>query len=326
MFDRPSCPEAKLPVAVITGFLGSGKTTFINQLLERVVDLRVAVLVNELGQIDIDSQLIRSQDKNKVELTNGCICCSINDSLMEAVLGILARRDAVDYLMVETTGVADPLPIMQSFLATELWNFTRLDAVISLVDAETFESQDPYQSQAAGRQISYADILILNKSDCVSAARLEGLTADLTALRPRIRILTATYGQVPLDLILDVHLTRREVLVQDPLAVALQGRPSSHLRDDGFTSVEFSSDRPLSLRAFQQFLEHQLPRAVIRGKGVLWFAESRDRHVFQLCGQRITLQDDAWQGPPKTELVLIGRHLDPQRLRGQLADCLAAPL
>ena len=131
MFERPPSPEDKLPVTLITGFLGSGKTTFINQLLENATDLRIAVLVNELGQIDIDGKLIRSKDKNKVELTNGCICCSINDSLMQSVVDILARRDTVDYLVVETTGGADPLPIMQTFLATELWSCTRLDAVIA---------------------------------------------------------------------------------------------------------------------------------------------------------------------------------------------------
>ena len=185
MFERPPNPEAKLPVTLVTGFLGSGKTTFINQLLENVLDLRVAILVNELGQIDIDSQLIRSKDKNKVELTNGCICCSINDSLMQSVVDILARRDSVDYLVVETTGVADPLPIMQTFLATELWSFIRLDAVITLVDSESFDLQTLYESQAAGQQILYADILVLNKADLVNGDRLLSLKADLTQFRPK---------------------------------------------------------------------------------------------------------------------------------------------
>ena len=103
MFERPPNPEAKLPVSLITGFLGSGKTTFINQLLENVTDLKIAVLVNELGQIDIDGKLIRSKDKNKVELTNGCICCSINDSLMQSVVPISTRRDTLACSIVETT-------------------------------------------------------------------------------------------------------------------------------------------------------------------------------------------------------------------------------
>ena len=322
MFERPPNPEAKLPVTLVTGFLGSGKTTFINQLLENVLELRVAILVNELGQIDIDSQLIRSQDQNKVELTNGCICCSINDSLMQSVVDILARRDSVDYLVVETTGVADPLPIMQTFLATELWSFTRLDAVITLVDSESFDLQTLYDSQAAGQQVLYADILVLNKVDLVKGDRLQSLQTDLIQFRPKARILTASYGHVPWELLLDVNLTRRETLIQNPLMGAVLPQTSSHLQDDGFASLEFASNQPFNLRAFQHFLESQLPLDVIRGKGVLWFQESQERHVFQLCGQRMTLQNDDWQGQPKTELVLIGRNLDPPSLRQQLQDCL----
>lgn len=322
MFERPPNPEAKLPVSLITGFLGSGKTTCINQLLENALDLRIAVLVNELGQIDIDSQLIRSKDKNKVELTNGCICCSINDSLMQSVVDILARRDSVDYLVVETTGVADPLPIMQTFLATELWSFTRLDAVITLVDAESFDLKTLYDSQAAAQQILYADILVLNKADLVDGDRLQSLKSDLTQYRPKIRILTATYGHVPWELLLDVNLTKRENLIQDQLLGAVLPKASSHLQDDGFISIEFESHHPFNLRTFQKFLESQLPLDVIRGKGVLWFQESEERHVFQLCGQRITLQNDPWNSQPKTELVLIGRNLDRLSLQQQLQDCV----
>ncbi|MEM9151083.1 MAG: GTP-binding protein, partial [Cyanobacteria bacterium P01_F01_bin.3] len=322
MFERPANPEAKLPVTLVTGFLGSGKTTFINQLLENVLNLRVAILVNELGQIDIDSQLIRSQDKNKVELTNGCICCSINDSLTQSVIDILKRRNSVDYLVVETTGVADPLPIMQTFLATELWSVTRLDAVITLVDSESFDLQTLYDSKAAEQQVLYADILVLNKADLVKVDRLHSLHADLSGFRPKARILTASYGHVPWELLLDVKLTRREKLIQNPLLGSVLPKPSSHLQDDGFVSIEFESDRPFSLHAFQRFLESQLPLEVIRGKGVLWFEESQERHVFQLCGQRVTLQNDNWDGQPKNELVLIGRNLDHPSLQTQLQNCL----
>lgn len=322
MFERPPNPESKLPVTLITGFLGSGKTTFINQLLENVLDLRIAVLVNELGQIDIDGQLIKSQDKNKVELTNGCICCSINDSLMQSVIDILARRDTVDYLVVETTGVADPLPIMQTFLATELWSFTRLDAVVTLVDAESFDLKTVYNSKAAGNQILYGDILVLNKVDLVTGDRVEGLRAELTEFRPKIRVLTSSYGQVPWELLLDVNLTKRETLIQDQLLGSVLPKTSSHLQDDGFISIDFKSHQPFNLRSFQRFLESQLSLDVIRGKGVLWFEESEERHVFQLCGQRITLENTPWQDQPKTELVLIGRNLDSSTLQQQLQECV----
>ena len=322
MFERPPSPEDKLPVTLITGFLGSGKTTFINQLLENATDLRIAVLVNELGQIDIDGKLIRSKDKNKVELTNGCICCSINDSLMQSVVDILARRDTVDYLVVETTGVADPLPIMQTFLATELWSFTRLDAVITLVDAESFDLETLYNSEVAGQQILYGDILVLNKVDLVNSDRLQSLQKDLKDFRPTVRILSSSYGQVPWELLLDVNLTKRETLIQDQLLGSVLPKKSTHLQDDGFISIEFSSLKPFAIRSFQQFLDNQLPVDVIRGKGVLWFEESDERHVFQLCGRRITLENAPWEDPPKTELVLIGRNLDSPNLQQQLQKCV----
>jgi G3E family GTPase len=146
--------------------LGSGKTTLLNHILTNRQDLKVAVLVNEFGDINIDSQLLVSVDANMVELSNGCICCTINDSLVDAVYAVLEREERMDYLVVETTGLADPLPIMVTFLSTELKAFTRLDSVITVVDAAKFDCQ-PFQSQAALSQLLYGDIILLNKADLV---------------------------------------------------------------------------------------------------------------------------------------------------------------
>ncbi|MEL6470528.1 MAG: GTP-binding protein [Cyanobacteria bacterium J06623_4] len=195
--------DRRLPVTIITGFLGSGKTTLVNHILESFEDLKVAVLVNEFGDINIDSQFIVQVDQDMIELTNGCICCSINDDLRNAVYRILDRREQMDYLVVETTGVADPLPITLTFLGTELRELTRLDSILTLVDAESF-APDIFESQAAYSQIAYGDIIILNKTDLVTSDRIEFLEENLRNIKTGARILRAEQGKVPLPLIIDI--------------------------------------------------------------------------------------------------------------------------
>ena len=169
-------PKRGMPVTIITGFLGSGKTTLLNHILSDNQDWKVAVLVNEFGDINIDSQLLVSMDEDMVELSNGCICCTINDSLVDAVYRVLERTERVDYMVIETTGVADPLPIILTFLGTELRDLTRLDSIITVVDAEAF-TPEHFESEAALKQITYADITILNKTDLASPEQLKDLSA-----------------------------------------------------------------------------------------------------------------------------------------------------
>jgi len=169
VLEALTIPETRLPVTIFTGFLGSGKTTLLNQILKNYHDLKVAVLVNEFGSINIDSQLLISVEKDMIELSNGCICCTINNNLVDTVYSILERQDRIDYLIVETTGLADPLPVALTFLGTELCDLTRLDSILTLVDSETF-LPDHYDSEIALQQILYGDIIILNKMDLVSEA------------------------------------------------------------------------------------------------------------------------------------------------------------
>jgi G3E family GTPase len=210
-------PKRGMPVTIITGFLGSGKTTLINHILGNSQDLKVAVLVNEFGDINIDSQLLVSIDEDMVELSNGCICCTINDGLVDAVYRVL-EQDRVDYLVIETTGIADPLPIALTFLGTELRDLTHLDSIITVVDAETF-TEEHFESEAAFKQVAYADITILNKVDLVPRSKVEDLEQYIKTVKRGARILHSEYGQVPLPLILDVDLTKldtyQEFLAED---------------------------------------------------------------------------------------------------------------
>ena len=336
-----------MPVTIITGFLGSGKTTVLNHILNNCHDLKVAVLVNEFGDINIDSQLLVSMDEDMVELSNGCICCTINDGLVDAVYRVLEKGDRIDYMVIETTGVADPLPIILTFLGTELRELTRLDSIITVVDAETF-TPDHFDSEAALKQIAYGDITILNKTDLASSEKVKELEDYIGIVKVGARILHSQHGQVPLPLILDVgynNSTQYADLIQSEIQQTEQEHHhhhhhhhhddrthhphehhhhhSAHLDNDGFVSISFESDRPFDVKKFEMFLQEQLPKNVFRAKGILWLTESPLRHVFQLSGPRFDLQGEEWRTPPKNQLVFIGRNLNADELRQQLTDCIA---
>lgn len=318
-----------MPVTIITGFLGSGKTTLLNQILQNRQDLKVAVLVNEFGDINIDSQLLVSIDEDMVELSNGCICCTINEGLVEAVYKVLERHDGVDYLVIETTGVADPLPIIMTFLGTELRNLTRLDSVLTMVDAETFTPHH-FDSDAAFSQIVYGDIILLNKTDLAAPEQIDDLEAYIRTVKMGARVLRAQHGNVPLPLILDVGFANPEIYpkLHEAQPKHHHDHPhtehdhhSDHLANDGFVSVSFTSDRPFALNKFQEFLDN-LPADVFRAKGLLWFQESQLCHIFQLSGKRCSLDTEAWTKTPSNQVVFIGRNLDGAGIQQQLGECL----
>jgi G3E family GTPase len=336
----PQAPtEARLPVAVITGFLGSGKTTLVKHILANQQSLRTGVIVNELSELGIDGELIVSADGDMVELENGCICCSINNDFLDAIFRVLNRGRRLDYLVVETSGVSDPLPVVLTFLRSELRDRVRVDSIITVADVADF-CLDRFESKAARNQLCHGDVVLLNKCDLVGADALRTAEDAIRRIKPQARVLRTTQCRVALPLILSVGLFQsdRFLLVSaSESAKALDANDEidwldarrrhagdcDHLAADGFEALSFQSERPFAVQKFQDFLE-QLPHDVYRAKGLIWIAESDKRYVFHLVAKRFCLDEHALGGEKTNKLVLIGRNLDRAQLRYRLEACLAS--
>ncbi len=313
--------QQKTPVTIITGFLGSGKTTLLNQILTNRQNLKIAILVNEFGEINIDSQLLVSIDEDMMLLSNGCICCTINASLIEAVNKVLAGNN-IDYIVIETTGLAEPIPLMMTFTSSNLRDVTRLDSILTVVDAENFNSNN-FDSKIAVEQVIYADIVLLNKIDLVSSAQLEEVEEYINSIKVGAKIIRCEYGKVSLPLILDVGNPNLKALSPSSLQHGIESSSTNRLKEDNFMSVSFQSEKPLSVEKFNKFLDEQLPKTVFRGKGIIWYQGSKLRHIFQLSGKRCNFQRDEWTTAPSNQLVFIGQNLDAQKIIDRLEECVA---
>jgi G3E family GTPase len=301
----------KIPVTVITGYLGAGKTTLLNRILSEKHDKNYAVIVNEFGEIGIDGALVVGADEDIFEMSNGCICCSVRGDLIETIDKLLKSDRPIDNIIIETTGLADPAPVAQTFLQEEfVRSKTQLDAILTLVDAKHI-LVELEASREAKEQIAFADILLLNKVDLVD--NLDAVKTALRSINPLAKIFETKHSEIDLNLILSQNAFALDrTLVKDPDFLS---HHHHHHHDDDVQSFSLETDKPMDRQKFSMWMQWVLEHFgmdMLRTKGIISFAGDDERFVVQGVHQLIEgVAQRPWGEGEKrvSQLVFIGRNL-----------------
>lgn len=337
----------KFPITILTGFLGAGKTTLLNHILHADHGLRMAVLVNDFGEVNIDAQLVVGVEGETISLANGCICCTIRGDLETAVLDLIHAPEPPEYILIETSGVSDPGAVAITFVASpELLARVRVDTILTIIDTEQLLQLDGQSAMLARRQIGVADLLILNKIDLVPPDTARLIKEMLRDLVPDVRVLETTYGRIPLELILSVGRHTLDTLQPDA-TLDIHVHPEKadddhhhhdhehehdhdHEHDDHtlvFSTWRYRSERPFAYPALHDAIK-TLPTTIYRAKGILYLTSSPERRrVLQVAGLRVhlTREGDWGEQTPYNELVFIGEagSIDADALQQRFDACLA---
>jgi G3E family GTPase len=349
----PETTSEKIPVTVLTGYLGAGKTTLLNRILTENHGKKYAVIVNEFGEIGIDNDLIIGADEEVFEMNNGCICCTVRGDLVRIMGGLMKRRGKFDAIIVETTGLADPAPVAQTFFVDEdVQSNARLDAVVTVADAKWL-SDRLKDAPEAKNQIAFADVIVLNKTDLVSKAELGEVEARIRGINPyaklhrveRCKVALSDVlerGAFDLDRILDIEPDFLEASDEhdhdhdhhhhghDHHHDEGQGHGLKHYHDEEMQSLSLRTDKPLDPMLFMPWLQNLVQaegQKILRSKGILAFKDDDDRYVFQ--GVHMMLEGDhqrKWKPDEKREsrLVFIGRELPEQAIRDGFERCIVS--
>ena len=318
-------PPARTPVTVLTGYLGAGKTTLLNRILSEPHGRRYAVVVNEFGEIGIDNHLVVNADEEVFEMNNGCICCTVRGDLIRIIGGLMKRKD-FDGIIVETTGLADPAPVAQTFFVDdEVRERAALDGIVTVVDAKHIlrRLEDSHEAE---EQVAFADLILLNKTDLVDEATLDVVEARIRAMNPFAVIRRTERCSVdPSDVLGRGAFDLARILEMEPTFL----EEDAHEHDAAVTSVSLVSEAPLDADRFQTWIRRLTATQgadILRFKGILAFRGSDRREVIQ--GVHMLIDGDAltpWKpGEPRTSrFVLIGRNLDRAALEAGFAACAA---
>ena len=324
------------PVTVLTGFLGAGKTTLLNRILNGDHGLRIAVLVNDFGSINIDADLVVGVEGGGdiISLANGCVCCNIRDDLLAAVHQVIERPERPEYIVLEASGVAEPSGIASTFMNQGLRDRIRLDSIMCVMDASHIFAA-PEMMKLKLLQIAYADMLILNKADLVSREEIARIKAWLDEHFHRYRLVEATRGDVPLEILLSAG---RFDATQLQLGTEAHGHDGHDCHDQHchdhhdndhtrtFSIYSYETDQPLSLEALRE-TTRKLPASIYRCKGVIHSIDAPARRaVLQVVGKRVdlTLEHEWGDRAPRTRIVAIGAYgtLDDALLRESFDRCV----
>ena len=312
-----------IPVTILTGFLGSGKTTLLNRILREAHGLRIAVIENEFGELGIDDTLVANAKDGLFEMNNGCICCTVRHDLTRILTKLIDRKDAFDYLLVETTGLADPAPVAQVFFSDPVFkeHFT-LDGIVTLIDAKHVEHHLNTNAQCQ-KQVRIANRLILNKVDLISASQQEALKQHLKLLNQLASIIPTEQAELPLSDVLNLEAFQAEETVD-----ILLEQPAKHHHDTAIESIEFELEGTIKKSIFELWLGLFLQAKghdLLRMKGVMALQGMKERFIVQGVHELVSYQaSEPWNPdePRVNKLVFIGRELDKAELEQGLKSCL----
>jgi G3E family GTPase len=317
--------DSRIPATVITGFLGAGKTTLLNRLLRNQAGRKIAVVVNEFGEVGIDGQLIFDDENEQlIEFNNGCLCCTVRGDLIETLGRIRERAPDLDAIMIETTGLADPAPVASTFFVSdEVKSAARLDAFITVVDAVNF-FHSLEENEEAREQLGFADIVLLNKTDLVSEDVLRGIEDHVRRLNPLAKLYRTSQADVDPSLVLETNAFQLAAKLEvDPLFLD----EHQHQHDPSIGSIVLREQRPIDMNRFMSWISELLQEqggSILRSKGVFNATGFNERVLFQSVRMLTTVSRlDAWgEAARGTEYVLIGRNLERETLKAGFAACV----